>query len=68
MSDCSGAKTQVDYIMVRNKCRNSTKNCEAYNSFSSIRSYHRIFTAKIKLSLRATKRQKSQPIYDAVKR
>ena len=64
MSDCSGAKMQVDYIMVRNKWRNSTKNCEVYNSFSSIGSDHRILTAKIKLCLRATKRQKSQPIYD----
>ena len=64
MSDCSGAKSQVDYIMVRNKWRNSTKNCEAYNSFSSIGSDNRILTAKIKLSLIATKLQKSQPIYD----
>ena len=64
MSDCSGAKSRVDYIMVRNKWRNITKNCEAYNSFSSIGSDHRIITVKIKLSLRATKRQKSQPIYD----
>ena len=64
MSDYSGAKTQVDYIMLRNKWRNSTKNCEAYNNFSSIGSDHRILTSKIKLSLRATKRQKSQPIYD----
>ena len=32
MSDYSVAKSHVDYIMVRNKWRNSTKNCEAYNS------------------------------------
>ena len=47
MSDCSGVKLKVDYIMVRNKWRNSTKNCESYNS--SIGSDHRILTANIKL-------------------
>ena len=55
-------KDAIDCIMVRNIWRNSTKNYEAYNSFSSIESDHRILTGKIKLSLRVTKRQKSQPI------
>ena len=32
------------------------KNCEAYNSFSSIGSDHRIVTAKLKLSLRVPRK------------
>ena len=49
----SGSKTQVDYILVNRKWKNSVKNCEAYNTFSSTGSDHRVLTAKIKLSLRA---------------
>ena len=52
MSDFTGAKTQVDYILIRRKWKNSLHNCEAYNSFSSVGSDHRILTAKLKLSLR----------------
>ena len=37
MSDSNGAKTQVDFIMIRRKWRNSLKNCETYSSYSSIR-------------------------------
>ena len=48
-------KSQVDYIMVNRKWRNTVKNCEAYSTFSSIGSDHRIVTAKLKLSLRTSK-------------
>ena len=46
---------QLDYILVRRKWRNSVLNAEAYNSFSSVKSDHRVVTARIKLSLRTSK-------------
>ena len=63
ISDMTGAKTQVDYILINRKWKNSTKNSEAYNSFSSLGSDHRIVTARIKLSRRAP-RKPPQPNYD----
>ena len=42
----------------------SVKNCEAYNSFSSILSDHPIITANIKLSLRSNKKQTKTITYD----
>ena len=56
ISDMSGSKTQVDYILINRKWKNSLKNCEAYNSFSNIGSDHRIVTAKLKLSLRVPRK------------
>ena len=55
VSDMGGMKSQVDYILVNRKWRNSVKNVEAYNSFSSMGSDHRILNAKVKLSLRVSK-------------
>ena len=52
----SGVRAQLDYVLVRKKWRNSVNNAEAYNSFASIGSDHRIVTAKIRLSLRADSR------------
>ena len=63
MSDSKGAKSQIDFIMIRRKWRNSLKNCETYSSFSRIGSDHRIITAKIKLSLRIYSKKKLQYIY-----
>ena len=63
ISDMSGAKTQVDYILINRKWKNSMKNCEAYSTFSSVGSDHRIVTAKIKLSLRSP-RASMQTRYD----
>ena len=37
---------------MRKKWRNSVKNTKAYNTFDSVGSYHRIVSAKIRLSLR----------------
>ena len=64
ISDMSGTRTQVDYILIRNKWKNSVKNCEAYNTFSSVGSDHRILTATLKLSLRVTKKQPRGNVYD----
>ena len=52
----SGVRAQLDNVLVRKKWRNSVNNAEAYNSFASIGSDHRIVTAKIRLSLRADSR------------
>ena len=63
MSDSNGVKYQIDFITIRRKWRNSLKNCEIYSSANSIGSDHRIITAKIKLSLRISKKKTPIPIY-----
>ena len=55
ISDMSDTKTQVDYVLINRKWKNSIKNCEAYDSFCSIGSDHRLVSAMIKLSLRTSK-------------
>ena len=64
MSNMSGTKTQVDFILVNKKWKNSVKNCEAYNTFSSMGSHHRIVSAKVKLSLRTCQAPKRKVNYD----
>ena len=64
LSEMSGTKTQVDYILVNKKWKNSVHNCEAYNTMSSIGSDHRIVCAKLKLSLRKRKALSQQINYD----
>ena len=39
----------------KKKWKNSALNCEAYNTFCSVGSDHRVVTAKIRLSLRQSK-------------
>ena len=46
------SKAQIDYVLINKKWKNSAMNCEAYSSFESVSSDHRIVTAKIRLSLR----------------
>ena len=55
LSDMNGCKTQIDFILVNRKWRNSVHNVEAYNSFSSLGGDHRLVTATIHLSLRKSK-------------
>ena len=64
MSDMSNTKTQVDFIMVNKKWKNTVKDCEAYNTFASMGSDHRIVTAKLKLSLRTSKAPPRKINYD----
>ena len=45
-------KTQIDYVFMNKKWKNSAMNCEAYSSFEGVSSVHRIVTTKIRLSLR----------------
>lgn len=54
----NGSRAQLDYILARKKWLNSIMNVEAYNTFSTIGSDHRVVTAKIKLSLRSAKARK----------
>ena len=53
-------KAQADFIVVRKKWRNSLHNAEAYSTFSTVGSDHRIVTATIQLSLRAPKRKSNK--------
>ena len=48
ISDMSGVKSHIDFIMISKKWRNTVKNCEAYITFSSVGSNHRVVTAKLK--------------------
>ena len=50
-----GARTQIDYILINSKWKNSVLNCEAYNIFCTVRSDQRSNTAKIILSLGQSK-------------
>ncbi len=60
-----GDKCQLDYILIRKKWRNSLKNTQAYNSFASVGSDHRIVSAHVKLSLRSnTKTTSKRHIFD----
>ena len=61
----SGYKVQIDYILVRKKWQNSMMNSQAYNSFASTGSDHRIVIARIRLSLRANSKTQSKKVkYD----
>ena len=64
ISDMSGTKSQVDYILVNKKWKNSVKNVEAYNSFASSGSDNRLLSALVKLSLRTSKTPANGPSYD----
>ena len=44
--------TQIDYVFINKKWKNSAINCDAYSSFEGVSSDQRIVTAKIPLSLR----------------
>ena len=39
-------KSQIDYILINSKWKNSLKNWQAYSSFASVGSDHRILSAK----------------------
>ncbi len=60
----NGYRAQLDYILVRNKWKNSVIDSVVYNSFASIGSDHRIVSAKLRLSLRANKSPPKKIKYD----
>ena len=47
----NNSKSQIDYVFINKKWKNSAMDCEAYSSFEGVSSNHRIVTAKIRLSL-----------------
>ena len=51
----NGKRSQIDYIMINDKWKNSGLNCEAYSTFCTVGSDHRIVTARLRLSLRQNK-------------
>ena len=55
----NSSKAQLDYILVRRKWVNSVQNVEAYNTFNTVGSDHRVITARVQLSLRAPNVKKS---------
>ena len=57
----NGTKTQIYFIMVRTKWRNSIRNSEPYNCIGSA---HRIISIKIKFSLRAQRKIFAKPTYN----
>ena len=58
-------KSQIDYILINNKWKNSALNCEAYSTSCTVGSDHRIVTAKVRLSLRQSKSSSKKNIrYD----
>ena len=58
----NGHKSQIDYMLVRKKWSNSVRDCQAYSTFASVCSDHRVVSATICLSLRSSKRTQSKPI------
>ena len=56
--------SQIDYILISRKWKNSLHNCVAYNSFNSIGSDHNLLTANIKLSLQKAKTSARKKKYD----
>ena len=45
IADTSGLKSQIGYILINQKWRNAVRNLEAYNSYASVGSDHRVLTA-----------------------
>ena len=58
----SGSRSQIDYILVRNKWKNSVRNAQAYSSFSSVGSDHRLVSISTILSLRTSKKPTANPM------
>ena len=58
----SGERAQIDYLIFRKKWRNSVRDSRSYSTFSSVGSDHRVVSATVKLSLRASKRAEPHPV------
>ncbi len=50
-------KQQINFILVRKKWRKSIRDAQAFNSFASVGSDHRVVSAKVRLSLQVPKKQ-----------
>ncbi|XP_038053581.1 craniofacial development protein 2-like [Patiria miniata] len=60
----SDDKCQLNYILVRRKWRNSVVNAEAFSTFETVNSDHRVVSMKVKLSLRRPKASKPKERVD----
>ena len=58
----SGSRSQIDYILVRTKWRNSVHNAQSYSTFFSVGSDHRVVSMKTVLSLRSSKKSQAHPM------
>ena len=54
----NSSTSQIDYVIINKKWKNSAKNCRAYHSFVSVASDYRIVSGQIRLTLRANKKKK----------
>ena len=59
----NGNKAQIDHVILRRKWINSLRNCRCYNTVE-IDSDHRIVTATVKFSFRATKKTPNITMYN----
>ena len=57
----NGQRAPLDFIVVRKKWINSVRDTQAYSSFCSVHSDHRIVSIKIILSIRCSKVPKRHP-------
>lgn len=64
LSDGTLCKSQIDYVLVRKKWRNSVKDTVVSNSFHSLGADHRVVISAVKLSLRKCKKAPRVPRYD----
>ena len=55
----NNSKSQIDYVFINRKWKNSAMNCETYSSFEGVSSDHQIVTAKVRLSQRKKRHTKS---------
>ena len=68
LSDGTLSKGQIDYILIRRKWKNSLKNTEAYNTFQSLGSDHRVVVCKVRVSFRKTHRPQKRVHLKQIKR
>ena len=59
-----GDRSQIDYILFRKKWSNSVRDSQAYSTFATVGSDHRIVSTTVRLSLRVSKRPPTNPIKD----
>ena len=64
LSDGTQRKATLDYLLFRKKWRNSVKDAEVSEAFSSLGSDHRLLLAKVKMTFRKRKTPPGKPNLD----
>ena len=49
----NGTRSQLDYILINTKWKSSAIDCRSFSTYSPLESDHRIYAAKVRLSLRS---------------